>query len=83
MKNRILTGWNFSRILYLLMGIVIIVQSVFSKQWSGVALGALLASMGIFAMGCASGACFGGIGTTKPIQKTNNEVSTIDFEEVK
>jgi hypothetical protein len=82
MKNRLLTGWNFSRILYLGMGTFIIVQSIISKQWSGVALGAFMATMGLFALGCASGACFGGISSTKPIQKTN-EISPIDFEEIK
>jgi hypothetical protein len=41
-----------------------------------------MATMGLFAMGCASGACFGGVSSTKPVQK-NNEISPIDFEEVK
>lgn len=59
MKNRILKNWTFSRILYLLIGIAIIIQSVLIQQWIGVILGGYFASMGLFAFGCASGNCYG------------------------
>ena len=35
MKNRILTGWNFQRAFYLLMGLFVIVNAIMTKQWSG------------------------------------------------
>lgn len=60
MKQRILTGWTFARALYTILGIAIIVQSLIQREWFGVPLGAYFASMGIFAFGCAAGACFGG-----------------------
>lgn len=60
MKQRILTGWTFARALYALLGIAIMVQSIIQREWFGIPLGAYFASMGIFAFGCAAGACFGG-----------------------
>lgn len=81
MKNRLLTNWSLTRALFLLMGTTIIIQSAISKQWFGMALGAYFATMGLFALGCASGNCF--TGTNKPTTKhlPNNE--DIQFEEVK
>lgn len=60
MKNRILKGWTLNRILYTVIGVAIIVQSVMQAQWFGVLLGVYFASMGIFSLGCASGSCYGG-----------------------
>lgn len=60
MKNRILTGWTWMRALYLIIGVVMVVQSIIDRQWLFVLFGAYVASMGIFAFGCASGSCFGG-----------------------
>ena len=60
MKERLLTNWNFTRILYIIIGVAIVIQSVMSWQWFGIAFGAYFASMGLFAFGCASGNCYGG-----------------------
>lgn len=60
MKKRIFNGWTFSRALYTLIGIFIMIQSVMQREWAGVLLGGYLASMGIFSFGCAAGNCFGG-----------------------
>ncbi|MFN3940472.1 MAG: hypothetical protein ACK4IY_07775 [Chitinophagales bacterium] len=60
MKNRILTGWTFARVLYLILGSIVIVQSILDSQWFGVAFGGYFAAMGLFAFGCASGNCLGG-----------------------
>jgi len=83
MKDRILTNWSFTRVLYLIMGIVVIVQSVMSHQWFGVAFGGYFASMGLFAFGCASGNCFNGNCTTEVTNKSNTTIQDVDFEEVK
>jgi hypothetical protein len=83
MKERILTNWTFTRALYLLMGITVIVQSVISQQWFGVALGGYFASMGLFAFGCAAGNCYGGNCATEPRQKPNTTIQDVAFEEVK
>ena len=77
MKERILTNWTFARALYLIMGIAVIIQSVISQQWFGVALGGCFASMGLFAFGCTSCNCY-----VAPKQKTST-IQNVNFEEVK
>ena len=71
MKERILTNWTFARALYLIIGIAVIIQSVMSHQWFGVAFG------------CASGNCFGGSCATEPKQKSIATIQDVEFEEVK
>jgi hypothetical protein len=80
MLQRILTGWNFQRALYLAMGLVIIAQGIISKEWIGIVLGCYFSAMGIFKFGCASGACFGV--NSKPNSNESN-TQEIEFEEVK
>lgn len=81
MKERILTKWTFTRALYLIIGTTVIIQSLLSKEWSGVALGGYFASMGLFAFGCASGNCFGGNCEVEPKQKSI--IQGVQFEKVK
>ena len=83
MKERILTNWTFARVLYLIMGIAVIVQSVMSQQWFGVAFGGYFASMGLFAFGCAAGNCFNGNCAAEPQQKANATIQDVNFEKVK
>jgi hypothetical protein len=64
------------------MGIAVIIQSVMSQQWFGVAFGGYFASMGLFAFGCAAGNCFGGNCAVEPKQETTT-IQDVDFEEVK
>lgn len=82
LKQRLLTGWTFTRVLYLGLGIAVIINSATSQQWFGVLFGAYFASMGLFSFGCASGACFGGSCNTEPIQETKTQIQDVDFEEV-
>ena len=83
MKERILTNWTFTRALYLIMGCAVIIQSILSQQWFGVAFGGYFAAMGLFAFGCASGNCFGGNCAVKPQQKSNTTIQDVEFDEVK
>ena len=71
MKERILTNWTFARVLYVIIGTMIVVQTAMSHQWIGVVFGGYFASMGLFAFGCASGNCSGGSCATAPKQKTD------------
>jgi hypothetical protein len=64
MKERVLTGWNFSRVLFLLMGIAFIISSIIEFDGIGLTAGIYFSLMGIFALGCASGNCYGGQCTT-------------------
>lgn len=57
MKKRLLTNWTFTRALYLIMGIAVIIQFVTSRQWMGAVLGGYIAAMGLFGFGCAGGNC--------------------------
>lgn len=79
MKERILTGWTFIRGLYLVMGILVIIQSAKQQQWFGVLFGCYFASMGLFSFGCATGNCFGGNCAVEP--KQNSTIQVVDFEE--
>jgi hypothetical protein len=60
MKERILKNWTFTRALFLIIGISVIVQSILDQQWFGILFGSYFAAMGIFSFGCASGNCYGG-----------------------
>lgn len=83
MKERILTKWTFTRILFLIVGIAFIAQSVMSRQWYGILFGGYFASMGLFAFGCASGNCYTGYGASTSKQKRNTVITDVEFEEVK
>ncbi len=83
MKQRILTGWTFTRALYLGLGLMVIINSVMIQQWFGVLFGAYFASMGLFAFGCAGGSCFRANYTTEPIQQSKEQIQDVEFEEVK
>ena len=60
MKKRILTGWNFRRVIYLVLGMILTIRAIELHEWLAVLIGGYFISMGIFAFGCASGNCFGG-----------------------
>lgn len=60
MKQKLLTNWNFTRILYVVIGVTVIGQSLGQREWIGTALGIYLTAMGVFAFGCAAGNCAGG-----------------------
>ena len=72
MKDRILNNWTITRGLYLVMGILVITQSVVSGQWLGAVIGGYFAAMGLFAFGCASGNC---IPNSPASKKANQEVN--------
>jgi hypothetical protein len=84
MKKRIFSNWTLRRALYLVLGIVVMIQSVMTEQWFGLALGAYFASMGLFAFGCAGGQCYGSTPSASLYgQNTVPMVEDIKFEEVK
>jgi len=82
MKERLLTGWNFRRVIYTVMGIVLIVQSINLREWFGIFVGVYFASMGIFALGCASGNCAGGACYTGTNKYSSTKEET-EYEEIK
>lgn len=83
LKQRILTNWTFTRVLYVALGTFVIINSSTNQQWFGVLFGTYFASMGLFSFGCASGTCFGGSCNTELIEKNKNQIQDVEFEEVK
>jgi len=81
-KQRILTGWSFIRVLYLVAGITVLISAVSSRQWMAVFVGGYFASMGLFAFGCAGGACFNSR-YDKSYPETISNSEEINFEEIK
>lgn len=77
MKNRLLNNWTFPRVLYVLMGSFVVVQSVLQSQWFGVLFGLYFAAMGLFAFGCAAGNC--GVNLNSKAMQNHKDV---EFEEV-
>ena len=79
MIDRIMTGWNFQRFLFLLMGTVTMIQAISDRMWPGIFLGAYFASMGLFAFGCAAGNCY----TRQPMRQTVDDNEEVTFSELK
>lgn len=50
-------GWTWVRGTYVLIGVGIMVNSLIHFEWLGVMMGTYLFLMGLFAFGCAGGAC--------------------------
>jgi hypothetical protein len=82
MKQRILSGWNFRRVIYLLAGITIVIQSAMVNQWAGVLIGGYFGSMGLFAFGCAAGNCSATNDYKEP-KPVNQGIEPVHFEEIK
>jgi len=83
MINRISTNWTFTRVIFLIMGITVIVHSVSTHQWFGIAFGSYFAAMGLFAIGCAAGNCYTDYGETQEDQNLKSTTQDVIFEEVK
>jgi len=81
MKERILTGWNLGRILYLLLGLYVIVATAMEGHWFGVLIGAYFAAMGLFRFGCAAGNCYTGNIFSRGVEKPSD--AEVVFEEIK
>jgi len=75
MFDKITKGWTLTRILYLVFGSIVLIQSVLDKQWFMIFPGAYLLSMAVFNFGCAAGAC--GVRYQKPVpapEKVNKHI---------
>jgi hypothetical protein len=77
MKQAIFSNWNFMRFIRLVLGIVIIVQSVIVKDWAIGLLGILFTAMPVFNIGCC-----GVSGCAAPAKKSSEIIKDITYEEV-
>lgn len=78
MKQIFFNNWHFMRIVRLLLGIIIIVQGTYSKNWIFVIAGVLFTLLPLFNIGCCGTASC----STNTIA-TNKTMEETSFEEVK
>lgn len=84
MKERILTGWDFKRFIYLAVGLTALVLGIVGQDWMVGIVGAYFSSMAIFAFGCAAGNCMNTSCAVPSLPKDRSSSSDeIDFEEVR
>ncbi|MES1218585.1 MAG: hypothetical protein ABUT20_23985 [Bacteroidota bacterium] len=83
MRARLFTGWTFQRILFLVIGGFILTQSIIDRQWFGMIFGIYFASMGLFALGCAAGNCYGASSGFDNTKKAITSIPDVEYEEVK
>lgn len=83
MKQRILSGWNFQRLLFLIIGTAVIAQSIVQKEWLGLVFGGYFAVMGLFGLGCAAGNCYERNCYRSTRQNNKTDIVDVNFEEVK
>ena len=73
MREQILTGWNFRRILSMVLGGIVVIQAYNEKQWAAALFGGGLIVMALLNKGCcATGGCSGG-GCSIPTKKMENK----------
>ena len=78
MKQRILSGWNFVRALWLVMGIGIGIQAVTERNYLMLFPSLYFVFAAIANVGCCAGSC------ATDFRSSNNKTSSteIEFEEV-
>lgn len=81
LKHRLFTNWNYVRVLYTALGLLILFSSIPDLEWIGVLFGAYVSSMGLFAFGCASGYCYPMKNINKNKLSSTNELE-VQFEEI-
>lgn len=75
MKEAILHHWSLFRVIRLVLGIIIIVQAVMSRDWLFGMMGLFFSGMALFNLGCCgTGTCY------TPIQKKVDPTKTVTYE---
>ncbi|MBL7920697.1 MAG: hypothetical protein JNJ40_10310 [Bacteroidia bacterium] len=77
--NALLHNWTFMRGLRLLLGVVVLIQSIVAKDLLLGAMSLFLIGMALFNFGCCGS---NGCGTRFTNKKTNKTIEDVDFEEV-
>lgn len=77
MKQIIFSNWNFMRFIRLGLGLVIVFQSVISRDWAMGVLGLIFSGLALFNIGCCGiGGC------SMPRAKSVEPAKEIVYEEV-
>lgn len=83
MKDRLTKGWNVLRIVFTVLGLFILIQSILDQELLSSLLGGYLAIMGLFGIGCASGSCCAtGVCNSSKKSELNKENEVI-YQEIK
>jgi len=77
--NALLQNWTFMRGLRLLLGVVVLVQSIIAKDLLLGAMSLFLISMTVFNFGCCGS---GGCGISSNKNESVKKIEDVDFEEV-
>lgn len=80
MRNLLMTGWSFMRILRIVLGAMLIIQSVQMNSWPAGLLGGFLMFQGITNTGCCGAS---GCGVHQYNNKKKGDIKSIEYEEVK
>lgn len=80
MKERVLSGWNFMRVLWLIMGIGIIIQAVTERNFLMLLPGLYFVFAALANIGCFAGSCATGLNTGNRTKK--DAITEIEFEEI-
>lgn len=73
----ILRGWNFMRMLRLVLGIAILVQGIVARDAVTIILGAAFGGMAVANVGCC-----GAGGCAINTRSTKNDIEDVQYEEV-
>lgn len=74
----ILQGWNFMRILRLVLGIIITIQGIKAEEAAYIILGLLFSGMSVANIGCCgTNGC-----SVNPSHSNKNKTKDINYEEV-
>ena len=80
MKQRILSGWNFMRILWLMMGIGIVIQAITEKNFLMLLPGLYFVFASLANIGCFAGSCATSYTSNTGTKK--EAITEIGYEEV-
>ena len=73
MKEKILYNWHTVRLVYLVIGVLISVYALVTREWTGFLPGGYFMLMAVFHFGCATGGCY--VAPIKQTEKKNRNNS--------
>ncbi len=79
MMNMLFQNWTFMRGLRLLLGVIVLTQSIAAKDMLMGGMSIFLIAMAVFNFGCCGS---GGCGVNSDKSKNKNTIEDVDFEEV-
>ena len=81
MKERILSRWNFMRVLWITIGVGIIIQAVDEHNFFMLLPGLYFVFTALANVGCFAGSCATGINTNTSTKR--DAITKIEFEEIR